>query len=748
MRSRLRASYLREVLFPKHIPFGALHHATFRKQSPPLDGQAFADFMRREIGHMKECGLDSVSFNCTWSDIEVAPGEYDFSAPDTVRQVCDDLSMDHFVWLWPELTPPWFVKKHPEALAVAASGYVTRSASPAHPIFRAYAQRFLDAAVSRYRRHPHNLGYNISIEGGLWWNQKPDTTNQDDRLWDYNEAANDGFRAWLRGKYKFIAELNRMWRAHFRSFDEVQPPRARYHRDPAMLHNQVEWLDHRLYMCDLYTDWMRFKIEVVRALDDTTPIVDHTHQVDPAFWSQDLWAIAPLVDALGVSMFTSDVAGDYMSTNWLMDRHRSAAAGKPLWLWELRAGQTTWGITNWGVPLDADDIERFTWQVLGNGATCVQYWNWRPHMGGVEVGGHGLSDRAGRPTARAKRVGAVAASVAEGPLARCKPVAARIAIVDNVRARIVAAGEGSDAEVVNAQRDFYAAWRSQGFAVDFVSEAAAAAGALTKYQVACVPFGYAMADNVAAALKRYVNDGGHLVAGLFLAMKDENGFGEPIVPGLGLHHVFGCEESLVRPCFSEHDASTSTLGSAYQVQMTGRPALRVTNALHPNAQLVPGQKLHGHKFEEVLSPQSTATVIAQNASDEAVVVANRFGKGRTLYFGSLPGRLSDFADDGFARLLCDFATLAQVQPVVVVQQRGDRAIDTRLLRGQDESVLVVINCESTAVAVNVALAGLSFTAAVDHSSGNALPVEGNTVFVELGARTARAFILSTPAETK
>jgi hypothetical protein len=363
-------------------------------------------------------------------------------------------------------------------------------------------------------------------------------------------------------------------------------------------------------------------------------------------------------------------------------------------------------------------------------------------MGGVEVGGHGLTERDGTPSERAHRAAQIARSVRHAQLTRCAPSPAAIAIVDDPRSRIVAAGEGSDREIVQAQRDCYAALRSRGFAVDFVSLAQAAAGlSAERWRLVIVPFAYVLEASVAEGLRRYVEAGGYLVAGLFCGVKDGDGFGQDVVPGHGLDRVLGCRERRVLPCFAPTDDATSTLGSAYEVPMTGRPRLRVTQALHERAGLRPDGELTGYKFLELFEPAPDARVIATDERGGPVVVAHRFGRGRTLTIGTLPGRTADFADDGFARLLEDAAVDAGVAPAAVVERRGGRSVEARVLIGPEHAVLVVLNSTAEDVRESIQVNAAAFRRARDLATGQPVTVDGRRVIVEVPARDARALLL-------
>ncbi len=718
-----------------------VHHATFLKQSPASDGEDFRAFMRRELTAIRDAGFTCFNLSCSWADTEVADGVWDFSRSDIVREVCDELALPILVWLFVEITPRWLTRAHPAAAAIAASGYASRSHSYADPVARARARGFIHAVAARHGRHPRVLGYNVGIESGFQWMRGPDGGGHDARLFDYSRAAIAGFRGWLRARYGTVAALNLAWRDHLQDFAEAEPPRARFFRDGPMLTNQAPWLDWRLATCAMLADYIRFKADCVREVDPGVPVSDQSYEVDPSQNGQDPWAIDRAMDVAGTSMFTSTVPGDYMTGNWLQDYHRSAGAGKPFWIWELRAGQNAWGITNWGPMPTAEDIARFLWQVIGQGATSVQFWNWRPHLGGLEVGGHGFTTRDGQITARARRAGAIARLLGADPwYLSLRMPRARIAILELPASRILAAGESSDRVVVESMRGLYAALRSQGHPVDVVTEAGIAAGILEDYRVLCLPLAYALADASAATIAGWVERGGSCVAGPFCAAKDEHGFGRELVPGAGLHRVFGGQEIGLEPVHAPSDRAVSNFGEAWDPPICGRPAFTVVAPI--GARLARGAQVHGLRYRAALRADG-AQVVAVGEDGQPGILHHRHGAGAALLIGTLTVGDGDFAEGGLAALLGDFVASAGIAAPLVVQDRQGRALEGKLLLAPDGGGLAIaLNAEPTPQRARFHAPGLAMRDAHDVESGQAVAVvgaqDGSAFELELKPGDARA----------
>lgn len=733
--------------WPARFTVGLIHHATYLKQSPPIDGEDFRRFLRAEITAMRACGFTAFNLSASWADCEIDDGRWDFSRVDIAHACCAELGMPVFLWLFAEITPAWLGARYPQTAAIAASGYRSRSHSYADPLARERVAEFLRQCVTRYGRHERLLGYNVGVESGFQWMRGPDGTSHEGRLFDYNPAAIAGFRRFLRARYGTIAALNRIWRDHLPSFEAAEPPRARYFRDGPMLTNQAPWLDWRLATCAQVTEYIRFKAACVRALDPHVPISDQSYEVDPAQNGQDPWAIDEGMDVAGTSMFTSTVPGDYMTGNFLQDLHRSAGRGKPFWIWELRAGQNAWGLTNFGPMPTTNDIARFLWQVIAQGATCVQFWNWRPHLGGLEVGGHGFTRRDGTPTERARRIGAIARLLAGDPwYLQLQRTPAAVAFLESPTARILASGESSDRILLDATRGLYAAITSQGHRCDLLTEADLAA-ALPRYRVLCLPLAYALSAAAATAIAAWVEAGGTLVSGVLCGAKDEHGFGQERVPGHGLDRVFGGLEETIEPVFSPQDRPVSNFGEAWDPVVTGRPVFTVVAPIGPRCRT--GHRITGARYRATLVPQG-AQVVATDEQGRPAILFHRHGRGAALLIGACPVGEHDFASDGLASLLADTLALAGVQAPVEVRARGDRALEGKLLQGPGGGLVLALNASPEPQQVTLLVRGRRLAAAVEVEQGTAVPLapdpEGTTLTLVLGPGDARAIRVTTAPE--
>ncbi|MEW6355685.1 MAG: beta-galactosidase [Planctomycetota bacterium] len=129
-----------------------------------------------------------------------------------------------------QMTPAWFeakLKDDPDLLLRAADGAKIkewRKGSPPlntwHPEVRAMTLDLIAQMGQVFRPHSQFLWYIVQAENvGPFF-----TVETGVRSIGYNPSALPDFHAWLRARYKTIAEINRRWKTNYARFEEIQPP--------------------------------------------------------------------------------------------------------------------------------------------------------------------------------------------------------------------------------------------------------------------------------------------------------------------------------------------------------------------------------------------------------------------------------------------------------------------------------------------------------------------------------------------
>ena len=215
------------------------------------------------LDQMKAMGIDGVSIYVAWISHERKPGEIDFTGNLDLDAFLNLIEQrDMFAWLRPgpyvyaELRfagiPPWLAVEHPEVLACRWKEGKFQpldegmSISYLHPNFLWYVERWYSRVIPIIARHSLSKGGCVvsiqlcnEISGiHIWFggiDQNPDVCgygNPDGR-----------FVRFLKEKYRKIENLNSIWGASFRTFEDISPKEMEY----ANNHIMVEYDEKQFY---------------------------------------------------------------------------------------------------------------------------------------------------------------------------------------------------------------------------------------------------------------------------------------------------------------------------------------------------------------------------------------------------------------------------------------------------------------------------------------------------------------------
>jgi beta-galactosidase len=291
---------------------------------------------------------------------------------------------------------------------------------------------------------------------------------------------------------------------------------------------------------------------------------------------------------------------------------------------------------------------------------------------GYESGGYGLINLDGTLTDRAVSTGKIAHIVDTNQklLLDARPVPARIGIVYNPLSQLVGGAQRRQ-DYPEAERNsligYYRVFMENNIPVDFIHRTELERGDLSQYQLVIVPYPIMLTQAAATGLKRYVEQGGHAVAEARLAWNDERGFAAEVIPGAGLHEVFGVREK--------------------HVWMRREPRLLMAD----------GQSLRGALYASTVDVLSKNARVLATVDSEPAVVASHYGKGETMYIGSYIGwgNQPDEQKDNveFIRRLAEWAGVTK--PVGTSHDGVSPPLVARLHAGPSGYLLFLINHDST-----------------------------------------------------
>ncbi|MBM7066283.1 beta-galactosidase [Actibacterium sp. 188UL27-1] len=316
-----------------------------------------------------------------WAELEPEPGELNFNWLDRAIEILGKNGL-RVVLGTPTATPPrWMVNRHPDMLALDATGQPRTFGSRRHYCFS--HQGYRDACIrivrilgDRYGKNPHIAAWQIDNEFGCH-----DTTLS------YSPAAADAFREWLKYHYRSIEKLNRAWGNVFWSmtadnwFDIGLPNQTVTEPNPAHA------LAFRRFSSDQVATFNRAQVEELRNLTEA-PILhnymgretafDHFtvgEDLDIATW--DSYPIGFLSDRLEdppehKARYLRQGDPDFQAFHH--DLYRAVGHGR-WWVMEQQPGPVNWAPHN---PAPLKGMARlWAWEAIAHGADAVCYFRWR-----------------------------------------------------------------------------------------------------------------------------------------------------------------------------------------------------------------------------------------------------------------------------------------------------------------------------------------------------------------------------------
>jgi beta-galactosidase GanA len=584
---------------------GSQYH---RPPTPKMDKWA-GDFKT-----MEEHGFNMARGWAMWGWLNPKEGEYDFSE---LEKLCD-LGLKHNIKIVLlvnlESTPAWLYKKYPETLYVDQKGNkviphtvhnTCCGGFPGHclhwPEAREKAVEFIEALVKKFADHPALYG----------WEPHNEPLHEPARyyrsgtgeIFCYCEQTLKRFVEWLRVKYDDdIASLNQVWQRRYGCFEEVIPPVARG--------SYSDWADWRLFHIEDLAEQDKWRTQAIRDNDPNHPVMIHTRSASSgrniAFDCTDDWRLSPFVDSFGFASFPAD--GSMLDHAMAGDINRAAAQGKEFWMHELASGSYGIGLDIPEEDLSADRVAGWALTTISQGAKGLLMWQFRTEQFGAEYG-FNLVNLDGTPNERLKAVEKIGRMIFahEELFEQLQPVPAEIAIgYSPMNPLMLYVADGVIDPFEHSYLGSYRLLCNLGVSsVDIVRlDTQVVDDDFTKYRVIYMPLPLWTDEATSAKIERFVEQGGTVISEPSLALIETDYYSADIVPGMGLHKVFGCRRELMGNCKDK--------------------AVKIN---------VGETQIESRFLREVLIPEG-ADVVGTYESGEPAITANSYGKGTAVYLGS------------------------------------------------------------------------------------------------------------------
>ena len=478
----------------------------------------------RDFKRMHDLEFEFTHFaEFAWAQLEPEEGKYDFGWLDRAVQLADKYGLKVVMCTSTATPPVWLSRKYPEILIRQEDGTVLdhgarQHASFASPVYRELAYRMIEQLARRYGNDKRIVGWQLDNEPGVQF--------------DYNKAAEKGFRAFLKEKYKDISALNKAWGTAFwsqvyTSFDEITLPKT---AQMFMNHHQI--LDYRRFAARQTTEFLDGQCELIKKYARnqwvTTNYIPNyeeghiggSHKLD--FVSYTRYMVYGDNEGIGRRGYR---VGNPLRIAWANDFFRPVSG--TYGVMELQPGQVNWGGIN-PQPLPGA-VRLWLWSVFAGGSDFVCTYRFRQPLYGTEQYHYGIVGTDGTTVTPGgheyeqfiKEIKKLRNYAREREVKPDYYLARKTAILFNHENSwsISRQKQNRTWSTLGHIDKYYRTLKSFGAPVDFITENAD----FSEYPVMIVP-AYQMADKqLVDRWTEYVKNGGNLVVTCRTAQKDRYG---------------------------------------------------------------------------------------------------------------------------------------------------------------------------------------------------------------------------------
>ena len=500
----------------------------------------------RDLKQMHELGFEFTHFaEFAWAQLEPQEGVYDFSWLDRAVALAAKYDLKGVMCTSTATPPVWLSRKYPEILLKSEDGTVQdhgarQHASFASPVYRKLAYRMIEELARHYGNDSRIIGWQLDNEPAVQF--------------DYNQAAEEAFREFLKEKYHYnIQELNAAWGTAFWSevysrFEEITLPKT---AQMFMNHHQI--LDYRRFAAKQTNDFLNEQCRLIKKYAKNQWV---TTNYIPDY---DKGHIGGSKDLDFVSYTRYMVYGDNEGIG-----RRGYRVGNPLRIamandffrpvngtygvMELQPGQVNWGSIN-PQPLPGA-VRLWLWSVFAGGSDFICTYRYRQPLYGTEQYHYGIVGTDGVTVTPGGREYEQFMKEIRSLRKDYRPKEDKPETYLKRKTAILWNPENYwsiDRQKQNATWNtfahvdkYYRTLKSYAAPVDFISEEKD----FSQYPVMIVP-AYQLADKeLVARWKKYVEEGGNLVLTCRTAQKDRFGrlpeapFGSMIDELTGNHMEF------------------------------------------------------------------------------------------------------------------------------------------------------------------------------------------------------------------
>jgi len=589
------------------------------------------DEWRADLQQIKDLGFNTVRTWVEWATCEPEPGKYNFDNLHLLMRIANETGLKVFIQIYVDSAPDWVAQNYPYALFEAQSGdkIYPQSAPGACTDNKAVEDavlNFYSETAKVATAYPNFFGWDLWSEPHIinWAsiNYIPNVQ------FCFCSGTRARFREWLKNKYNTLDNLNSAWHRNFQDWGQVDPPRF------STILSYTDFIDWKTFIYEKLVEDMQARYNAIRKVDKTHLITAHAvgaslfQSPHVGAGATDDFLMARPLDYYGVSIYPKhnhpQSAWSVTTLRTVMDFTRSANREKGGWyVGELQAGLGTIALQV-SDPVTSDDHRIWAWSAIAKGAKGVNIYAYYPMSSGYEAGGYGLINLDGTLTERAVNAGQIADVVNRNQqlFLNATPVKAEIGIVYNPLTQMVGGMQRRDFPAALSQSliGYFQTFANHNIPVDFIHREHLENRDFSQYKLIVIPYPIMFTREAASGLRAFVENGGYVLTEARMGWNDDRGYASEIIPGLGMHDIFGVREN--------------------EIKMRESIEFTVTDENHPAMQgLEKGSKLMGSLYVESLSmlDNKDVKILATTEEGQPAIVSTLYGKGESMLVGTYMG---------------------------------------------------------------------------------------------------------------
>lgn len=657
---------------------------------PPFPGK---DDWEKDIVHIKSLNFNVVKIWAVWNWIERREGEFSFLELDEIVALCKKHGLKVIINTIPEGAPAYTRKKHPDARYQKADGIVLDYSGPANIPSAGWPGLCQDSQEARalicrfiYETARHFSEEETVISIDVW--NEPHLEPMFDysgELLCYCQHSAKQFREWLKERYQTVENLNHVWFRSYCDWDEVLPP-IRFGTGADM----IDW--RRFWLYNLQK-WMRERVMAARKGAPNKTI--QSHVAFSAYMGAnnegglgnelgDEFLLSKEVDLFGLSSFPLWLMGKEHTVGHLINTEIIAEAvrDKKFYQTELQGGAGKAGLLGGLVPGEAE-IRMWNWNILAAGGKGAVYWQYAPEPAGMESPGFGLVDGIEKNTPRAMAAAEFAGRYNQELLDKAKRVLSVNGILLSRNADLFTYAAKEEQQYAQSFKGIYQALYERGIPVRFVHEDYIEEIEKEGLRVLYLPMTLALSVKVREGIKKFVRNGGTLVAEGPVGMYRENGETD-------------MSFDFLRELISASKAGIDLLKTPQLVEISG---------------IGRNVSMSGYRVEA----DPAGTVCGAYADGVPAVSVNTFGQGKIVWINSFigqtywidrEGQTGDFIAEQFCQNGYAAVETLQAEKIVV-----------RLLETDTKYLVIAVNHRTEPMKFSLTIAGENIEKTVPAQDG-------------------------------